>query len=211
MPAIESIPGLRELWGLTTGDPAVRVALIDGPVDQTHPAFEGARISVVRPHRPPPGDPTGYKREHATWTASVLVGQHGGPVTGFAPGCTCLSVPAFNDQACMQDPLNLASAIEAAADAGADVIIAQACQPTMSGHADPLVRDAVRRAEASNVLVVAGSGNDDGECRCAPAVLPEVLAVGAYDDDGRVFRFSGWGYGGHGIVAPGGNISGAWP
>jgi subtilisin family serine protease len=109
------------------------------------------------------------------------------------------------------DPLNLVRAVDAAADAGADIIVVELCQPTGSNDAESLLKRAIRRAEESGVLVIAGAGNEVGKSLCVPALVPEVLAIGAYDDEGRMFRFSNWGYDGHGIAAPGGNVLGADP
>ena len=40
---VASIPGLKELWTHTRGDPRVCVAILDGPVDQSHPSLVGSR------------------------------------------------------------------------------------------------------------------------------------------------------------------------
>jgi hypothetical protein len=41
------VAGLADLWEATTGDPEIRIAVLDGPVDPTHPALRGARLQVV--------------------------------------------------------------------------------------------------------------------------------------------------------------------
>ena len=45
---MNQLPGLRELWALTLGDPAITIALLDGPVALEHPCFE-ARSSSLCP------------------------------------------------------------------------------------------------------------------------------------------------------------------
>jgi hypothetical protein len=47
--AILSMPvdGLEELWEWTHGDPRVIVAVLDGPVDRSHPVFDGAELIEV--------------------------------------------------------------------------------------------------------------------------------------------------------------------
>ena len=37
----DQLRDLRSLWSLTLGDPRVCIAVLDGPVDLTHPCFDG--------------------------------------------------------------------------------------------------------------------------------------------------------------------------
>jgi hypothetical protein len=220
MPDLADIPGIRQLWQRTTGDPAVRVALIDGPADLSHPCFAGADITMVEPDWLPElrdadrflaPDQYANRLEHGTYVASMLFGQHGSPVTGLAPQCSGIIVAALWGALTDADPVNLARAIEAAVNEGAHVIVVEVCVGTCRGEVDGLLTRAVSEADRAGVLVVAGSGNDEGRCVCFPAVAPEVLAVGAYNDDGVTYKFSNWdpAYEGHGLVAPGGDIQAA--
>jgi hypothetical protein len=219
VPDFQSIPGVPELWELTLGEPAVRVAFVDGPADLAHPCFEGADIEVLPPSWLPregeelaDGSVEG-RFEHGTWVASVLFGRHGSDVTGLAPGCKGLLIPSLRGDMAELDAANTARTIESAVDAGAGVVLLEQCLPSLSGDVDVLLKRVLRRTTQEGVLVIAGAGNEYGRCTCFPAAAPEVLAVGAYDDDGHVFGFSNWGpeYEGHGLVAPGGNITGALP
>jgi hypothetical protein len=36
---IAMLPGLTALWAETLGHPGVRIAVVDGPVDRSHPCF----------------------------------------------------------------------------------------------------------------------------------------------------------------------------
>jgi subtilisin family serine protease len=219
VPDLAAIPGVAELWELTLGDPFVRLALVDGPADLTHPCFEGAQIEILSPSWLPhevqeaaPGAVAG-RLEHGTWAASVLFGRHGSEIDGLAPECTGVLIPCFRGDIAELEPANVARAIDFAADAGANVLLVELCFPSRSGDVDDVLKRALRNAAQSGVLVVAGSGNEGAQRSCFPAASPDVLAVGAYDDDGRIFGFSNWGpeYEGHGLVAPGGNIDGALP
>jgi hypothetical protein len=219
VPDLTAIPGVQELWALTRGDPAIRVALIDGPAELEHPAFKGAGIEVVAPSwLPRERDPT-YPRGdevrlyHGTWVASVLFAPPGGDVTGIAPGCTGVLVPSLRGEPTDHDPLNLARALECALANGASVVLVEHCLPSRSGDIDDVLKRVLRANAPDGALIVASAGNEEGLSSCFPAALPDVLAVGAYDDEGRVLGFSNWGpeYDGHGIVAPGANILGAVP
>jgi subtilisin family serine protease len=211
--AIEAIPGIQELWERTLGDPRVTVGLIEGPPDLDHPCFAGADLTVVEPAWLPRIPVHEAAVQHGTYVASVLFGQHGGPVRGLAPGCRGVIVPALLDQDTVLDPLNAVRAIEAAVEAGADIVHFAGAHPTCSDDTIDLLKRLITRVTEAGVLVVAPAGNDYGQRRVVPGLLPEVLAVGAYDENGTMFRFSNWGpaYRDHGIVAPGGGVTAAEP
>lgn len=42
---ISALPGLASLWAQSQGDPRICVAVLDGPVDQSHPCFDGANLT----------------------------------------------------------------------------------------------------------------------------------------------------------------------
>lgn len=208
---IEAIPGVRELWRHTLGDPDVTIGMVESVPDLDHPCFDGARLTMIEPRWLPKIDPIKPYREHATFVASQLFGQPDSPVPGLAPRCRGVIVPILRDEATTLDPLNAARAVETLVEAGADIIHFAGASPTLSGDTEHLLKRAIRRAAENGVLIVAPAGNEYGERRSIPAVLPEVLAVGAHDEDGAMMRFSNWGpqYAGHGIVAPGDNVRAA--
>ncbi|NEQ62121.1 MAG: PatA/PatG family cyanobactin maturation protease [Moorea sp. SIO4A1] len=150
---------------------------------------------------------------HATHISSTIFGQPGSPVEGIAPGCRGINIPIARDGENFINPLNLVHAFNQALELGANIIHCAACHPTQSGVAHELLEKAVRQAQENNVLVVAPGGNDKGECWCIPAVLPGVLTVGAYKDNGQPAKFSNFGgqYAKQGVLAPGENILGAQP
>jgi hypothetical protein len=213
MTAIEDIPGVQELWEHTRGDPTVTIGLIEGLPDFSHPCFAGADLTVIEPEWLPATPVIECIVEHATFVASILFGQPGTRVQGLAPRCRGVIVPAVRDGDTALDPLNAARAVEALVAAGAQVIHAALAHPTRSDDTSDLVKRAITKATEAGVLVVAPTGNDYGERSLTPGLLPEVLAVGACDEAGNMFRFSNWGpsYRGHGIVAQGGGLQGAVP
>jgi len=214
VPALASIPGVPELWERTLGSPEVTIAVIDaGPFDLTHPCFEGADLTVAEPYWLSREGGREFWAEHATVTASVLFGRHDGPVPGMAPGCRGVLVPAYKDASAARDPVALSRALDICIDAGADVVCLQICFPADYVDTSGPLAQSLRRANELGTLIVASAGNEGGGVLCHPAIQPEVLAVGAHDDDGRVCDFSNWGpeYRDHGIVAPGTNVTGAAP
>ncbi|UGY91097.1 PatA/PatG family cyanobactin maturation protease [Streptomyces gobiensis] len=209
MPAIA---GLAELWGQTLGDERIGVAVIDGPVDLSHPVFDGAQLSRLDGIWPEE-EFDGPKASHGTQVASVLFGQHEGPAPGVAPKCWGVSIPAFSDSRGRTSQLDLARGIEAAVEAGVHVINLSGGQLSPSGEADDLLDRAARLCEERNVLLVAAVGNDGCFCHHVPACLPSVLAAGALDDVGDPLESNNWGqaYQQQAILAPGANVLGAVP
>jgi cyanobactin maturation PatA/PatG family protease len=208
-----TLPGLLRLHEECAGDRRITVAVLDGPVDLTHPCFVGAELEVVTAFTPAPAAGS----HHGTHVASILFGQPAGPLRGIAPHCRGLLIPVYTQRAdgslipCHQ--MDLARAINEAVARGAQVINISGGELVDRVEADHFLAEAVRRAAESNVLIVAAAGNDGCECMHVPAALPTVLAVGAHDRAGRPLGFSNWGGSlrSQGILAPGEAISGALP
>src|SRR5262245_32366242 len=119
------LPGLSELWEETRGDPDISIAVLDGPVDLSHPCFEGAALSALSTSVSATAE-AGRAVEHGTFVASLLFGRHGSAVAGVAPECRGLIVPIYADgtdgalKAATQT--DLARAINQAVSGGAKVV-----------------------------------------------------------------------------------------
>jgi cyanobactin maturation PatA/PatG family protease len=206
---------LKSLWNESLGTPSVCVAVLDGPVEQSHPCFSGAKLTPL-PTLVSGTANRGFASQHGTHVASVIFGQHNSPVQGIAPNCRGLIVPVFADgrdglAPCSQ--IDLARAITQAVEQGANVINISGGQLAASAESDQLLANAVRLCKENNVLIVAAAGNDGCDCLHVPAALESVLAVGAMDVRGSPIGFSNWGeaYQKQGILALGENILGAVP
>lgn len=211
--AVSAIDGLAELWQETMGDPRVCIAVLDGPVDQTHPCFRGAQLTTL-PTTAPSAVLGGRMSCHGTHVASLIFGQPGSAVRGIAPHCRGIIAPVFSDvDEGPTSQLELARAINSSVDAGAHVINISGGELSDQGESDPLLRQAVQHCEDQGVLVVAAAGNDSCRCLHVPAALPSVLAVGAIDAQGLPLESSNWGdaYQGQGVLAPGDKLLGAAP
>ncbi|MFF8380853.1 S8 family serine peptidase [Streptomyces sp. NPDC015661] len=189
------------------------VALLDGPVDLSHPCFAGADLTRLATLVQEPAGP-GPMSLHGTHVASLLFGMPGTPVTGIAPHCRGLVLPVFRDGGDGRVPqMDLARAIERAVEEGAHVINISGGERADAGQADALLERALRLCEDQGVLVVSAAGNDGADTLQVPAAVPSVLAVGAAAADGSPLDISNWGgaYRTHGILAPGQDIEGAAP
>ena len=196
------------------GDPRIKVAVLDGPVDVSHPCFDGATIEI--PWGMPKTAPGSPASCHGTHIASILFGQPGSPVHGLVPCCRGLILPIFRDTgemdvSCTQR--DLARAILAAIDQGAHIVAISGGEPGTPEAADAFLVEAIGRCLEDNVLVVAAAGNDGASLAHIPAAMSGVLAVGACDLNGKPLSFSNFAevYTDHGILAPGSEIVGAVP
>jgi cyanobactin maturation PatA/PatG family protease len=216
MNPLADISGLAALWQQASGgDPGIRIAIIDGPVDLSHPALSGARVTVggqfVAPASPI------IRSEHGTHITSVIMGVPGSPVLGVAPNCTATVLSIYRENANGElepsSQATLALAINQALADGADVINISSGQQTPTGQADRILADAVRACSDAGKLIVAAAGNDGCRCVQVPGSLESVLAVGACDLAGNPLPFSNFGdpYLDNGILAPGENVTGASP
>ena len=207
-----TIPGLTELQQRTKGTPEITVAVLDGVVDVNHPCFAGAnltRLPTLVRHQAT----TGQMSTHGTHIASLIFGQPDTERAGIAPHCRGLLAPVFSDDNRKLSQLDLARAIEQAAENGANVINISGGSLTDMGEAEDWLVRAVEMCRDRNILIVAAAGNDGCDCLHVPAALPAVLAVGATDTRGHPLDFSNWGetYQSQGILAPGENVIGAKP
>src|SRR5262245_23551001 len=190
----------HDLWRRTEGNPAIRAAILDGPVDLSDPDLAGARLK----QRSIASRAAGAPSRHGTQVARLIVGQR----CGIAARCTAISLPIFESAdsglaSCSQ--LDLAQALTAAIQEDVHVINVSGGQFAPSGAAHPLLTEVVHECERRAILIVAAAGNEGCDCLHVPAALGTVLAVGAADDSGEPLAFSNWGgaYRRQGIVAPG--------
>src|SRR5262249_38741492 len=200
---MHDLPGLGELWLRTRGNPAIRIAVLDGPVELAHPGLVGAMLK----QRTVTGSPArfgGSAGRHGTRVAELIFGRTG----GIAPHCTGISLPIFSSDGARLRPcsqLDPALALTAAIQEEVHVINVSGGEFTPSGEAHPLLADVVRECERRGILIVAAAGNEGCDCLHVPAAMSPVLAVGAIDAAGEPLEFSNWGaaYRRQGIVAPG--------
>ncbi|MEU6298024.1 S8 family serine peptidase [Streptomyces erythrochromogenes] len=195
------------------GDPEVCIAVLDGPVDLSHPCFDGADLTRVDTLVQEPAG-QGPMSLHGTHVASMLFSQPGHAVVGIAPRCRGLILPVFRDGREGWVPqLDLARAIERAVHEGAHIISVSGGERTPDGRADSLLQRALQLCEDNGVLVVAAVGNDGCDCLQVPASVPSVLAVGATGPEGEPLKSNNWGaaYRTNGVLAPGRDIVGAAP
>ncbi|WP_406274469.1 type VII secretion-associated serine protease mycosin [Streptomyces sp. NBC_00191] len=209
---------LDELWKQSTGK-GVRVAVIDTGVDVKNPQLSRAvdvksGVNLLDKNLK---DQSGNKIErgkengttdtvgHGTKVAGIIAGRpaKGTGFVGLAPDATIIPIQQ-NDAEGHGTAESLARAINHAVQEKADVInisqdTANAVEPTL------LLKQAVDRALAKEIVVVASAGNDGlggNVKKTYPASYPGVLAVAASDRNNERAYFSQSGEF-VGIAAPG--------
>jgi cyanobactin maturation PatA/PatG family protease len=193
------------------GDPRIRVAVVDGPVDFQHPCLAGASIEQLEAADVDPLD--GAAARHGTSVSSLLFGQPRSVIEGIVPRCHGLIAPVLTarDNVVGGSQVDLARGIALALENGANIINISAGQADVGGEPHPYLEEMVRRCSSQGILVVAAAGNDGCSCVHVPAASSSVLTVGAMDDRGHPLASSNWGaaYRDHGVLAPGAGIRAA--
>lgn len=190
----------------------VTVAIIDTGIDLSHPEFEGVQVrwADLVNDRTEAYDDNG----HGTHVAGIIAAQgvfgtlfSGFRLKGVAPGVDLIVIKAI-DATGKGDESRVARGVNSAVSSGADIIVL-----SLGGGSRPVLgtstEDAVKRAVAKGVYVVAAAGNkepDESSCTVSsPASVEGVIAVGAVDRDERIGDFScrGSGTEGSGSIVPG--------
>jgi subtilisin family serine protease len=89
------VEGLPELWQQNLGDPAIKIAVLDGPCDTNHSSLVQATITAM--DFVGSGTAGGPAGEHGTHTASIIFGQHDSQIKGVVPLCQGLIIPIFRN------------------------------------------------------------------------------------------------------------------
>jgi len=201
-----------EAWAMTTGDPAVKVAVIDSGVDYTHPdlAPNWAGGDDFYFGDGDPMDDHGHGTHVAGTVAAAMNNPTGSPaadegVVGVAPNVRILGYKVCAADGTCSD-FAIQQAIARAIDDGARVINMSLGSIDYSQGLDEAVQD----AWASGLVIVAGAGNNGTTALFYPAALDHVISVGAFDEDHLRASFSN-----HGswvdISAPGNVIMSTYP
>lgn len=144
--------------------------------------------------------PSGAGAHHGTYVAGLAAAQSNNSkgVAGIDWGAQILPLQVLDDNGNGYTS-EVAEAIEYAANAGADVINLSLGSP----YDDATVRAKIAYAQSLGVTVVVAAGNEGcAGCITYPANYPEVIAVGASNQQDTRASFSSWGAN-LDLVAPG--------
>ena len=180
---------LPAAWDHTTGSPRVVIAIVDTGIDPTHPDLAGA-VRSGRDFVDRDDDSTNPPGGHGTAVAGVAAARANNAVGGIG---TCFSCELMSLRVLGLDGIafntNTAAAIDYAVEHGAAVVNASIYGP----HSPPTLRNAIVRARAAGVLVVAAAGNEGTADPQYPAAFPEAISVGAAATSGALASYSSFG------------------
>jgi subtilisin family serine protease len=212
-------------WDVTTGNRSVVIAVIGDGIDLAHPdlvnnlwrnAAEVAGDGIDNDGNGFVDDIHGWdfidndgrphitSEHHETAVAGVIAaeGDNGIGVAGVAWRASLMPIRVLKQSS------HVASAIHYAIDNGASIINMSMSSPT--GFRDAMMTDALARAEARQVIVVASAGNLNNDVPRYPAAFPTVLGVGATTADDRRASYSCYGAWVN-LAAPGDGVLTTYP
>ncbi len=190
-----------DAWNITKGNPNLKIAVVDTGIDYNHEAFKDGRVIKgynFADNNDDPMDDMG----HGTHVAGTIgaAGDDGIGVVGEAYKCKLIAIKVLGKDG-SGSISNIADGINAAVQMGARVINLSLGGP----EASDTLQQAVDNAVNKGVVVVAAAGNSGDEEDDYPAAYPDVLSVGATDQNDARASFSN--YGSYvNVAAPGVNI-----
>lgn len=191
-------------WDLSTGSPAVTIAIIDSGVDLGHLELAGKIVQgydFVNNDNVPQDD-----YGHGTHVAGIAAawGNNGLGIAGVSWGARILPLKVLNSTGGGSFS-NVAAALVWATDHGVQIV-----NMSLGGSSySQIMQDAVSYAAGNGVLMVAASGNGGTNFVLYPAHFPEVIAVAATDISNQYASFSNYGAE-IDVAAPGASILSLW-
>jgi serine protease len=200
-------------WGIQKGDRAVAVAVLDtgvayedfGPFrkapDWGNTVFLPGFDFVNRDSHP--NDDEGHGTHVASTIAEEADNTEG--VAGLAFECAIMPIKVLNS-AGEGSFFDIAEAVDYAVNftQGGEKPV-KVINLSLGGAETRVLREAIERAVAAGVTVVASSGNDNESSVDFPAAFPLVIGVGAVDQRKVRARYSNYGSA-LDLVAPGGDL-----
>lgn len=202
-----------EAWSITRGRDDVVVAVVDSGVDIRHPDLKAAVLTGAT-FNGTQVPATSNVTAHGTAVAGTIAARGTSSIFGAAPNIKILPVKVFGneDGTGYFSMASYIAGIDWATANGADIInLSLGCPESQPSCYSQAEHDAIARAHAAGVLVVASAGNKRRNNDLSPDFpsgydLPNLLSVAAVDRDFQLASFSQWGPGSVDIAAPGVDI-----
>lgn len=180
--------GMPNAWEVENGNDSITIALVDTGVDLQHKDLKNnlvEGINLLQPQLPPQDD-----NGHGTNVAGVIAAETNNKrgVSGILWKAKMMPIKALDSNG-RGDEVKLAEAIRYAVDHGAKIIVLSVGLVVN----DPILSEVVQYAEDKNILLVAATGNDEGEMVRYPAAYPTVLAVGGISENNTTEERSNYG------------------
>ena len=201
----------EKMWQKATGE-GVKIALIDSGVNPSTPSLAGQVLPGwdLRPEGSVRGQ-TMDRNGQGTSHAELMVGTgEGGGIKGLAPGAKVIPmrIPLIKHDELPPIVYPVNRGIRRAVDEGAKIISISVTSQWVAAGLDTFTNHAdLEYAQSKGVLVFAAAGDNakDGNKKQYPAAFPEVVGVGALNEDA-----SRWVHTQHGevpdLAAPGAGL-----
>jgi len=181
--------GSAQLRPFVDGSKTIKVAVIDTGIDKTHPdlvgVYKGGKDFFANDDDP--NDENGHGT-HVAGTIAAADNDFG--VVGMAPKIELYALRALGGQPRATGAVSgIIKAIEWAVDNKINVINLS----LGASDGSQLYKEAFDRAADAGVLAIAASGNDGEEGVSFPAAFPNVIAVGAIQENRAIADFSNTG------------------
>jgi subtilisin family serine protease len=209
---------------LSTGNPNLTIGLVDGPVDFSHPAFQGAKIRTIRNSQLTAcKNASNIACSHGTFIAGILCSKRGLAAPAICPGCEVILNPIFQrryDQRINNvntvpstTPDELSNAIVETIDAGAHIINLSLGLSTSSLVVYDSLQQTYDYALRKGVIIVVAAGNQGHIGNTSIIGHRWLIPVSSCDESGRLDPMSNFGpsLARKGLMAPGVNINSTYP
>lgn len=189
--------GIPQAWDVIRGDPSIVVAVLDTGANLDHEDLRGQLApgwDFVR-KGPTPEDDNGHGTHVSGLVAAAADNSIG--ISGVAPGSRVMPIKVVTAGG-VGSHLHIAQGIEHAVRNGAKIINLS----LGGGEPSETLRRAIDYAWDSGLLIIAAAGNENSSATVYPAAWPNVIGVGATNEDDSRAPFSNYGpY--VSVVAPG--------
>ena len=214
---------LDSLMTISNGSPDISIGLIDGPVDFSHPAFQGSKIRTVKDSQfNECKNADSIACAHGTFTAGILCAKRGLSAPAICPRCEIILNPIFRQDKDNNrkditypsaTPGNLTNAIIETIDAGAKIINLSLGLSAPSLTSFDYLHEAYDHALQRGVIIVVAAGNQGNMGNISLIDHEWLIPVSACDGNGKLDPISNFGpsIGKRGLMAPGVNIRSAYP
>lgn len=179
---------LEEAWKINSGDPRIKIAILDTGVDLNHPDLKNKIVAgrnISEPNKPPMDD-SGHGTHCAGIAAAETNNNEGG--IGICNKCSIMPVKILTYGSGTDDVIS--EGIVWAVDNGANVI-------TMSlgiYRSSKPIEDALKYALDKGVTITASAGNKNQEFDIhLPSTYPGVIEVASTDANDKKSSFSNFG------------------
>ena len=191
---------IPKAWEISSGNRNVKMAVLDTGIDYNHKNLKNyVNKSLGKNFTSNDADDFMDRQGHGTHVAGTIASY--GEVSGVMQEATLVPVKILGDDG-LGSTYNIMQGVIHATNKGVDVVNMSIRGWDYSEGMD----NACKTAESKGVIVVAATGNDYMSRIGYPARYDSVLAVGAVDSNGLRAKFSNYGKGGVGVMAPGVNI-----